>query len=134
MYVEPSFAGSQRPSATNATKGSEHAEEGTDNEKGNAPQDAAVIEEGIEKPGEVYGKTSGMHLTAFDNPATWKPQPIVWITDDSSGIGLGPAEVKRLNEAGVLASCEYTRRDAESGKIVVVRSPPDEAWYGSGDA
>ena len=52
-----------------------------------------------------------MHLTTFDNPAMWKP--VVWISDDSSGIGLGPAEVKRLKEVGILASCEYTRRDAE---------------------
>ena len=68
----------------------------------------------------MYGNTSGMHLTTFDNPATWKPQPVVWISDDSSGIGLGPAEVKRLKEVGILASCEYTRRDAtRSGKVFV---------------
>jgi len=131
-FIDSSYiAGSHRLFATNASK---HVEHGT--EKGSTSetqQDAAVIEEhrkGIERPGEVYGKTSGMHLTAFDNPATWKPQPIVWIADDSSGVGLGPAEVKRLREAGILASCDYTRRDADSGKIIVDRSPPDEAWYG----
>lgn len=129
-YIDSSYvAGSHRLFATNASKHVEH-----DTEKGAAAEthDAALIEEhrkGIEQPGEVYGHTSGMHLTAFDNPATWKPQAVVWITDDSSGVGIGPAEVGRLREAGVLASCEYTRRDAESGRIVVDRSPPDEAWH-----
>jgi len=136
-YIDSSYvAGSHRLFATNASK---HVEQET--EKGPAvethktQQDATLIEEhrkGIEEPGEVYGKTSGMHLTAFDNPSTWKPQPVIWITDDSSGIGLGPVEVGRLKEAGVLASCEYTRRVAESGKIFVDRSPPDEAWSGGG--
>ena len=134
-YVDPSYvAGSHRLFATNASK---PVESGTETapvaETDKAQQDAAVIEEhrkGIERPGEVYGKTSGMHLTAFDNPATWKPQPVVWITDDSSGVGLGPAEVKRLKEAGILSSCENTRCDADRGKIFVDRSPPDEAWHG----
>lgn len=137
-YVDSTYVvGSHRLFETNATKHEERATEPGDTEAVTATdkpqQDAAVIEEhrkGIENPGEVYGKTSGMHLTAFDNPATWKPQPVVWITDDSSGIGLGPAEVKRLEEAGILASCEYTRRDAESGRILVDRSPPDETWHG----
>ena len=134
-YVDPSYVAGSHPLF--ATNGSNRAERGTEraSETGTdkAQQDAAVIEEhrkGIEDPGEVYGKMSGMHLTAFDNPATWKPQPVVWISDDSSGIGLGPAEVKRLKEVGILASCEYTRRDAESGKIFVDRSPPDEGWHG----
>ena len=127
-YVDSSYvAGSHPLFATNAGKTVEH---GSETDK--VQQDAEVIEEhrkGFEQPGEVYGKTSGMHLTAFDNPATWKPQPVVWITDDSSGIGLGPAEVKRLKEAGILSSCDYTKRDADSGKILVDRSPPDEAWH-----
>jgi hypothetical protein len=97
----------------------------------NAGKEPAGVER-ADGPGEVYGRTSGMHPTAFGNPATWKPQPVVWIADDSSGVGLGPAEVRRLKEAGILASCEYTRRDAESGKIFVNRSPPDEAWHGGG--
>ena len=133
-YVDSSYvAGSHPLFATNASKPVEGGgEKGTTVETDKAQQDAEVIEEhrkGFEQPGEVYGKTSGMHLTAFDNPATWKPQPVVWITDDSSGVGLGPAEVKRLKEAGILASCDYTKRDADSGKISVDRSPPDEAWH-----
>jgi hypothetical protein len=134
-YVDPSYvAGSHPLFATHASKHEEHGtEKGSEAGADKPQQDAAVIEEHrkeTENPGEVYGKTSGLHLTAFDNPATWKPQPVVWITDDSSGTGLGPAEVKRLQEVGILASCEYTRCDAESGRIIVDRSPPDETWHG----
>ena len=134
-YVDPSYvAGSHRLFATNASKHAEH-----EMEKGAAAethkvqqQDATVVEEHRKGFDQVYGKLSGVHRSAFDNPSTWKPQPVVWITDDSSGIGLGPAEVRRLTEAGILASCEYTHRDPESGRIVVDRSPPDETWHGEG--
>lgn len=137
-YVDSSYvAGSHRLFATNASK---HVEDET--EKGAAvetfktqQQDGTPIEEhrkGTEHAGGVYGKTSGTDRSAFDTPSAWKPQPVVWITDDSSGIGLGPAEVRRLTEAGILASSEHTRRDAESGRISVDRSPPDEVWYGEG--
>jgi calcium permeable stress-gated cation channel len=76
--------------------------------------------------GEEYGNTSGLHHHAFDNPAIWKRQPIVWIADDK--LGLGRSEVDRLKTQEVDASCEYATMD-EKGKVDVQRGPPDEAWY-----
>lgn len=76
--------------------------------------------------GEEYGNTTGLHTRAFDNPATWKAQPIVWIADDT--LGLGRAEVARLTAERVKASAEYATRD-EKGKVEVERGPPDEVSY-----
>ncbi len=80
-----------------------------------------------DEAGEQYGNTTGLHEHAFDHPATWKDQPIVWLNDDT--LGIGKAEVERLNAASVAASCEYATMDAE-GKVHVDRTAPDEAWYG----
>lgn len=80
-----------------------------------------------EEAGEQYGNTTGLHERAFDHPATWKAQPIVWLNDDT--LGIGRAEVERLKAASVDASCEYATMDAE-GKVHVERTAPDEAWYG----
>jgi hypothetical protein len=77
--------------------------------------------------GPEYGNTTGLHKRAFDNPATWKAQPTIWIADDK--LGLGRSEVSRLTAERVDASSEYAFRD-EKGKVIVERGPPDEAWYG----
>ncbi|EIN13115.1 DUF221-domain-containing protein [Punctularia strigosozonata HHB-11173 SS5] len=79
--------------------------------------------------GAQYGRTTGLHATAFDPPSTWKDQRLVWIADDEQGLGLGRAEVRRLRRAGVGASCEWARMD-DRGTVEVAMGPPDEAWYG----
>jgi hypothetical protein len=80
-----------------------------------------------EEAGEQYGNTTGLHDRAFDHPALWKAQPIVWLSNDT--LGIGKAEVERIKAASVDASCDYATMDAE-GKLHVERNPPDEAWYG----
>ncbi|KAK8858828.1 hypothetical protein IAR55_003058 [Kwoniella newhampshirensis] len=86
---------------------------------------AATDEQDI--AGAEYGNTSGFHYRAFDHPALWKKQPVVWIADDP--LGLGKYEADKINEKGVEASTEFAHMDAK-GKLDVERSPPDEAWYG----
>ena len=73
--------------------------------------------------GEEYGNTTGLHQRAFDNPAIWKRQPVVWLADDK--LGLGRAEVTRLTADSVDSSHEYAQRD-EKGNVIVERGPPDE--------
>lgn len=63
----------------------------------------------------------------FDNPAMWKPQPVVWIANDP--LGIGNSEAERLNDQGIPASTEYAVEDVKA-KIEVSRSPPDEKWTG----
>ncbi|WWD18719.1 hypothetical protein CI109_103173 [Kwoniella shandongensis] len=77
--------------------------------------------------GAEYGNTSGFHYRAFDHPALWKKQPVVWIADDP--LGLGKYEAEQINGKGVEASTEFAHMDPK-GKLEVERSPPDEAWYG----
>lgn len=79
-----------------------------------------------ENAGAEYGNTSGFHDRAFDHPAMWKKQPVVWITNDP--LGVGKFETERIKEAGVDASCDYTGMD-EKGSLQVQRAPPDQAWY-----
>ena len=74
-----------------------------------------------------HGNTSGLHGRAFDHPALWKKQPIIWIADDP--LGIGKFETKRINDLRVEASTEFAHMDAR-GNLHVERSPPDEAWYG----
>jgi hypothetical protein len=76
--------------------------------------------------GAPYGNTSGFHDRAFDHPALWKPQPVVWITDDP--LGVGKFEVERIRKENVDASCEYTGMEND-GKLKVQRSPPDQTWW-----
>jgi calcium permeable stress-gated cation channel len=80
----------------------------------------AVAEHGA---GAQYGNTTGMHKHAFDNPAAWKDQPVVWIPDDT--LGLGRSEVDRMGTQKVDASCEYATMD-EKGHVEIQRGPPDE--------
>lgn len=84
-----------------------------------------------DKAGPQYGITSGFHDQAFDHPALWKKQPVVWIADDTLGLGRDQAE--RINAKRVEASTEYASMDAE-GKINVTRAAPDEAWEGGYNA
>lgn len=83
-------------------------------------------EEEDENAGAEYGNTSGFHDRAFDHPAMWKKQPIVWITNDP--LGVGKFETERIQAADVDASCEYTGMD-EKGGLQVTRAAPDQAWY-----
>ncbi|KAL0240602.1 hypothetical protein I308_106400 [Cryptococcus tetragattii IND107] len=76
--------------------------------------------------GPELGNTSGFHERAFDHPALWKKQPVIWVAVDPHG--LGALEVERINDKGVEASLEYAVMN-EKGQIDVQRSPPDEAWY-----
>ncbi|WVQ84358.1 hypothetical protein IAT38_006510 [Cryptococcus sp. DSM 104549] len=77
--------------------------------------------------GAEYGNTSGFHYRAFDHPAMWKKQPVIWIAQDP--LGLGALQVEEINAKGVEASLEHARMN-EKGVIEVDRAPPDEAWYG----
>lgn len=76
--------------------------------------------------GPEHGNTSGFHNRAFDHPALWKKQPVIWVAADPQG--LGALEVEQINAKGVEASLEYAVMN-EKGAIDVQRSPPDEAWY-----
>ncbi|WWC88432.1 uncharacterized protein L201_003343 [Kwoniella dendrophila CBS 6074] len=84
-------------------------------------------EEEDENAGAQFGNTSGYHYRAFDHPALWKKQPVVWIANDQLGVGNHLAE--KINNKNVEASTEFTSMD-EKQHIHVERSPPDEAWYG----
>lgn len=80
-----------------------------------------------EMAGPELGNTSGFHERAFEHPALWKKQPVVWLAEDPLGIGM--LESKRINEAGVESSTEFATMN-EKEVIEVSRGPPDEAWYG----
>jgi hypothetical protein len=80
-----------------------------------------------EDAGAQYGNTSGFHDQAFDHPALWKKQPVIWIADDT--LGLGRDQADRINAKRVEASTEYASMD-QDGKLSVQRGPPDEAWEG----
>ncbi|WWD05285.1 hypothetical protein V865_003358 [Kwoniella europaea PYCC6329] len=84
-------------------------------------------DEEVNNAGPQYGNTSGFHYRAFDHPALWKKQPVIWITNDPLGIGNYLAE--KFNGKNVEASTEFTSMD-EKQKVQVERGPPDEAWYG----
>ncbi|KZT52528.1 DUF221-domain-containing protein [Calocera cornea HHB12733] len=79
------------------------------------------------RAGEHYGNTTGLHLRAFDNPATWKETPTIWMAADT--LGVAQSEVTRLESEGLKASTQYAAMD-DKGKVTIERGPPDEAWYG----
>jgi hypothetical protein len=85
--------------------------------------DLHVIHAAQNGMGAEYGNTTGLHPRAFDNPASWKMTPIIWIADDVNGIGR--SEAARLNGQRVEASTEHASMD-EKGKIEITRGPPDE--------
>lgn len=80
-----------------------------------------------EMAGAEHGNTSGLHTRAFDHPALWKTQPVIWIADDP--LGIGKFESARINGVRVEASTEFASMDTK-GNLFVERGPPDEAWYG----
>jgi len=80
-----------------------------------------------ENAGPDHGNTTGFHSRAFDHPALWKKQPIVWIADDP--LGVGKFESSRINNAKVEASTDYAYMNSKTD-LQVQRGPPDEAWYG----
>ena len=101
---------------------------GTEGGYGRPSTDALVRDDDSSDAGEHYGNTTGMHAHAFDHPAFWKRQPIVWLADDE--LGIARREVERLNDQhGVEASTQYARLDHE-GHITVERAPPDDEYYG----
>jgi hypothetical protein len=67
---------------------------------------------------------------AFDHPSTYKEQPWIWIPKDT--LGLSTLMVNDLKAAGVQASDTGAVMDSH-GVVEVVRSPPDEQWYGGED-
>lgn len=85
------------------------------------------VEAAADQAGPELGNTSGFHEQAFEHPALWKKQPVIWVADDT--LGLGRDQVDRINAKRVEASTEYATMDKD-GKLDVQRSPPDEAWYG----
>jgi hypothetical protein len=87
---------------------------------------AVSADEEANQAGAPWGNTSGFHDNAFDHPAMWKPQPIIWITDDP--LGVGKFETERIQSQNVGASCEYTGME-DNGQLMVKRSPPDQTWW-----
>ncbi|KAL1413095.1 phosphate metabolism protein 7 [Vanrija albida] len=83
-----------------------------------------VTSNDLEDP-ETAGDDGIVH--DFDNPAMWKAQPVVWLSNDP--LGIGNSEAERLNDQGIPASTEYAIEDVKA-KIEVARSPPDEKWTG----
>ena len=79
-----------------------------------------------ENAGAAYGNTSGFHEQAFDHPAMWKPQPVIWITDDP--LGVGKFEAEKINAQNVNASTEFTGMEV-NGRLKVGRAPPDQTWW-----
>ena len=62
---------------------------------------------------------------AFDHPATYKPQPCIWIPRDN--LGLSAVLLKDLKSMEIDASDEGAVMD-DKGIVEVLRCPPDEEW------
>lgn len=93
------------------------------------PQDKGAnmsLKDEQQNAGAELGNTTGFHEHAFDHPALWKKQPVVWIANDPLGVGRDQAE--RINAKHVEASTEYATLD-DKLKLDVQRAPPDDAWY-----
>jgi hypothetical protein len=67
--------------------------------------------------------TTGWHARAFDHPALWKRQPVIWLARDQYGVS--DAEVARINGEEVESSNVYADLDKEA-KMHVERAAPDE--------
>ncbi len=106
---------------------SAHGGQSTTKLNGNFGRIQTTASEEEEDAGPELGNTSGLHRRAFDHPALWKQQPVVWIADDP--LGIGKFEAARINNAKVEASTDFAHMDAK-GTLQVERGPPDEAWYG----
>jgi hypothetical protein len=94
---------------------------------GETKRAATSVAEEEATAGPELGNTSGFHGQAFEHPALWKKQPVIWVADEP--LDLGKYEVEQINGKGVEASTEFAGMD-EKGKLTVERGPPDEAWYG----
>lgn len=102
------------------------SEAAASNGQGKLNHSAVSPDEEDHNAGAPWGNTSGFHDKAFDHPAMWKPQPVVWITDDP--LGVGKFEVERINAQKVDASCDFTGMEAD-GRLKVQRAPPDQTWW-----
>jgi hypothetical protein len=78
-------------------------------------------------PSKPYGDSVGVEgkrndgPTDFNHPASVEPQRVIWLPEDP--LGLGPAEAKALEKAGVESSTENAVMDAE-GHVDVQGHPP----------
>jgi hypothetical protein len=84
---------------------------------------APTAEDRDEDAGPEYGGTAGWHAQAFDHPALWKSQPVIWLARDQYGVS--DAEVSRINGEDVESTNRYAELDKE-GKLHVERPAPDE--------
>ena len=98
-------------------------------------QDAAYAENGGLKPIPVEGKPKDEEAEEdeelhdftidgpkdFDHPASVETQRIIWVPDDS--LGLGRAEVEDMMKRQIQASLEKTEMD-EKGKVRISGPPP----------
>jgi len=86
----------------------------------------------IEEPENDYDDAffartpEGMEDYGFAHPAASRPQRIVWIPDDS--LGLGREEVQANKEAGIKATTQNATMD-ESGTVDVTGPPVDLAKF-----
>jgi hypothetical protein len=83
----------------------------------------ATAEDRDDDAGPEYGGTRGWHEQAFDHPALWKNQPVIWLARDQYGVS--DAEVARINGEEVEASNVYAELDKDA-KLNVERQAPDE--------
>lgn len=92
---------------------------------------APTVEEGDrddeDGAGAHYGNTSGWHEKAFDHPALWKRQPLIWLAKDQFGVS--DVEVARINSEEVEASNAHAELDQDA-KLHLERNAPDESYYG----
>ncbi|KAH8926797.1 DUF221-domain-containing protein [Atractiella rhizophila] len=73
----------------------------------------------------AVAQLEGEQPNAFDHPASYEKQRIVWVPKDP--LGLSAEEVRDNQEAGVDASDEGTSMNPK-GRVDISRSPPGEPW------
>lgn len=76
------------------------------------------------------GSVDDTEPTAFNHPATYEPQRVIWIPQDRHN--LYKDEVAATRSAKVDVSSDGAEMN-EKGKVDVWRSPPDEEWDESQD-
>jgi len=75
--------------------------------------------------GLTHRRQNTLDRHAFDHPASYEHQPIVWIPKDT--LGLSEIELAGNREAGVDTS-DLGATMNEKGKVDITRPPPDEEW------